>query len=61
MNDDASSTVQELALAKELLAQWVDIMGSKCRYDHDGNCQEHFIQSKDECIVFLTKNFLQNK
>jgi hypothetical protein len=44
--------------ASLLLKRWLDVHDTGCRYDHHGYCQEHFLEDKGDCIVFLTGKFL---
>lgn len=47
--------------AKALLEEWLEIHDTPCRFDHHGYCQEHYLQDKGECIVELTRNFLNGQ
>jgi hypothetical protein len=66
MSDKMFDTLLDRALeqagrrgeAEYLLKEWLDIHDTDCRYDHHGYCQEHYLQPKGECVVELTRNFL---
>lgn len=45
-------------LTLETLERWYDLHNTPCRYDHHGYCQEHFLESKGECIVEVTRAVL---
>lgn len=42
----------------ELLEWFVDYLGSDCRYDHHGYCQEHALES--DCTVARTAQFIKD-
>jgi hypothetical protein len=54
-SEGCSSRENEASL---LLKRWLDVHDTGCRYDHHGYCQEHFLEDKGDCIVFLTGKFL---
>lgn len=41
----------------ELLAEWLKINDTECRFDHHGYCQEHYLGT--DCIVLRTRKLLQ--
>ncbi len=59
--DKALEQAGRRGVAESLLETWLDIHNTECRYDHHGYCQEHYLEPKGECIVELTRNFLNER
>lgn len=43
---------------KKLLEDLLYVLGAKCRFDHHGYCQEHFLEEGDQCVVARIKKEL---
>ena len=56
--DAALDQAGRRGVAEHLLNEWLNIHDTPCRYDHHGYCQEHYLQPKGECVVELTRSFL---
>lgn len=44
--------------ARRLLGAFVQACGDKCRHDHHGFCQAHFLERGDQCTVKLARELL---